>query len=196
MTTLRLALLADGAGDRALVPVLTWALRAVTSQSYFEPSFECRRGEVGREVDRVSLALRPDILFVHRDAEREPLDVRRREIPTTRRGVVRVVPVRMTEAWLLGSESAIRKASGNPNGSMRLEVPSLSKLESLPNPKQILRDLLLFASGHTSPRRRRRFQRDIGQHVLRVAEFTDDFSPLRQLTAYRAFEEELRVALS
>ncbi len=196
MTTLSLALLADGAGDRALLPILSWALRSVAPEArFFEPGFEVRHGELQPEIERVSRALRPDILFVHRDAERESLDVRRGEIPMTKDGIVRVVPVRMTEAWLLIDEKAIRRAAGNPNGHIHLDIPKVSRLESLPSPKETLRDLLLEASEHESPRRRQRFQRDIGRCVHLVADYTEDFSPLRQLTAYRAFESELQQAL-
>jgi hypothetical protein len=36
-----------------------------------------------------------------------------------------VVPVRMTEAWLLADEFAIRSAPGNPNGTQSLDLPDL-----------------------------------------------------------------------
>jgi hypothetical protein len=162
---------------------------------FFEPEFEVRHGELGPEIDRVSLALRPDILFVHRDAEREKLEVRRGEIPVSQAGVVRVVPVRMTEAWLLIDERAIRKAVGNPNGHVDLDLPKASRLEGLADPKSKLRELLLTASERVSPRRQQRFQRDIRRCVHLVAEYTEDFTPLRQLDAYVAFENELRLAV-
>jgi hypothetical protein len=79
MTTLSLALLADGASDRALLPILTWALNDLSPETrFFEPEFEVRRGELAAEIERVSSRLQPDILFVHRDAEREPLELRLR----------------------------------------------------------------------------------------------------------------------
>ena len=196
MTALRLALLAEGAGDRALLPVLTWTLRALALDvSFFEPRFEAKRGELATEIERVSREEAPDILFVHRDADREPLEVRRQEIPMIRDGLVRVVPVRMTEAWLLIDEVAIRKAAGNPNGRVDLDLPRISRLESLPNPKELLRSLLIGASGHTSPRRRQRFQRDVPRCVQLVAEYIQDYTPLRTLAAFRAFESDLSAAL-
>jgi hypothetical protein len=196
MTELSLALLADGASDRALVPVLLWALRCVSpSARFFGPEFEVRHGDLGEAIEGISQKLRPDILFVHRDAERESLETRREEIPMVRSGVVRVVPVRMTEAWFLVDERAIRKAAGNPNGRVDIDLPAVSQLESLPNPKDLLRELLLLASEHASPRRRQRFMRDIGHCVHLVAQYTEDFAPLRQLRAYRAFEEDLRRAV-
>jgi hypothetical protein len=190
-----LALLADGARDRVLVPILIWTLRSVMpSVRFFGPEFEVRREDMGLAIQRVSQALRPDILFVHRDSERDSHRDRLSEIPKAD-GVVRVVPVRMTEAWLLIDEMAIRRAAGNPNGRARIELPKVARLEDVPDPKGMLRQLLLEASEFTSPRRRQRFQRDINRCTHLVAEYTEDFSPLRQLAAYRAFEAELRQAL-
>jgi len=56
--------------------------------------------------------------------------------------VVPAVPVRMTEAWLLFDEAAIRRAAGCPNGSMPLELPSLKTSEDIPDPKTILHEAL------------------------------------------------------
>src|SRR5690606_18674132 len=67
-----------------------------------------------------------DVLVVHRDAERDPVDLRLAEIERARSSariegsLVPVVPVRMTEAWLLFDESAIRRAADNPNGTVDL----------------------------------------------------------------------------
>lgn len=43
-----------------------------------------------------------------------------------------VIPVRMTEAWLLGHELSIRSAAGNPNGSENLELPDLGGWKERP----------------------------------------------------------------
>ena len=104
--------------------------------------------------------------------------------------VVCVVPVRMQEAWLLIDESALRKAAGNPQGRQRLDVPDPKKLEDLPDPKQILHELLHKASGLRG-RRLKRFIRDVGSHVHRVAEQIDNFSLLRDLTAFQQVEHQV-----
>ena len=101
----------------------------------------------------------------------------------------------MTEAWLLIDADAIRHAVGNPNGTVPIELPRPHALERVPNPKALLREALVAASEYTSPRRRKRFQRDIGRLVQNVASRIRDFSPLDSLEAYRAFEDDLRVAL-
>ena len=87
----------------------------------------------------------------------------------------------MTEAWLLSSETAIRRAAGNPNGKMPLGLPTWREWDQKPNPKQILFDALRNASG-LQGRHLSRFREHAARH--RVAELTDDFSPLERLPAF------------
>jgi hypothetical protein len=141
-----------------------------------------------------------DFLFVHRDAEREAPARRREEIIQAAQEagistVICIVPVRMTEAWLLFDESAIRTAAGNPKGDAALKLPSLKRTESEPDPKTILRQALEAAS-ESSGRKLKQFQRDIPSLVPRVAELIEDFSPLRALSAFRAFETDVHRALT
>ncbi|MGO8765191.1 MAG: hypothetical protein ACLQSR_08675 [Limisphaerales bacterium] len=135
-----------------------------------------------------------DILFIHRDAERETLETRNAEIRAAVASAsgsgcalpaVAIVPIRMTEAWLLFDESAIRKAAGNPHGQVALNLPQLNKLESRPNPKKDLQTALQIAS-ELKGRRLKKF--NTTQAFRRIVDFLDDFSPLRQLPAYSAFE--------
>ena len=71
-----------------------------------------------------------DVLFVHRDAEAQLPAFRREEVTRalahTEIPHVPVIPVRMTEAWLLADENAIRRAAGNPNGDEELNLPDIS----------------------------------------------------------------------
>jgi len=195
VTPLRLALLADGSSDHALLRVIEWTLRAQHSNlPISEPGFEVRHGDLGEAVRDVIRVHRPHLVFVHRDAETEALAVRRGEIPEIQHPLVRVVPVRMTEAWLLIDEGAIRLAAGNPNGKMAIALPPPATLESIPNPKALLHSALVQASS-TSGRRQKRFRRDLGLAVQRVAEYVDDFSVLRALEAFRAFETDCREVL-
>jgi hypothetical protein len=81
-------LTSDGTSDRSLIPIINWALeqndqlRDVT----IVPQFYDPRGTMTpsrkleeRLQDAIKLFPR-DVLFVHRDAEREPPEKRRREI--------------------------------------------------------------------------------------------------------------------
>ncbi|HYU32396.1 MAG TPA: hypothetical protein VEW48_09545 [Thermoanaerobaculia bacterium] len=191
----------DGAADRALRPVLEWFLGQLPLLQ--RRGFTVQVAAPGANLrDRLSRAVQEypcDVLFVHRDAEREPREKRVEEI---RRAVVAagvpacvpVVPVRMTEAWLLIEEGAIRRAAGNPNGEVSLPLPRLTSLETVADPKKLLRSCLIQASEKTG-RRLEQFERDLPDRVQRVAELISDFAPLRQLPAFRDFENEAREAL-
>jgi hypothetical protein len=187
------ALVADGTSDQALVPVIRWTLRRLLPDTPLSfVAFMARRSKpVDEFVDKVVRDYQPDIAFVHRDAERASRPERRREIPT-RQGVVAIVPVRMTEAWLLIDETAIRCAASNPRGRMPIRLPPLGSLEGIPDPKATLRELLIQASGQTG-RRLQRFDR--GAAVQRVADFIGSFEPLNRLPAFVAFQAELEDAI-
>jgi hypothetical protein len=205
-TTLRLTLLADGRSDACLLVLLRWLVGGAVHDAQIESVFadlgvvrEPRRTLDARI--RAAVDLYPcDLLFVHRDAESVPAEDRISEI---RRAVdaaatggrwVPVVPVRMTEAWLLVDEPAIRLAAANPSGTVPLDLPPLSRLENLPSPKQALRGALEVASGRTG-RRLEQFRRDMGQHVQRVAQVMQQKEKLRDLAAFKRLEKDTREAL-
>ena len=95
----------------------------------------------------------------------------------------------MQEAWLLFDEVAIRYAANNRFGTIPLQLPPLSAIESRPDPKQDLYELLRRASGLGS-RRLRRFSES--RAAQRVSELTDDFSPLRLVPAFAALEANIK----
>jgi len=136
------------------------------------------------------------LLFVHRDAEGHPPEDRRTEIAALLRTVqiraVPVIPIRMTEAWLLFDESAIRSAAGNPNGTQDLGLPRIDRLEDLPDPKTVLHQALTTASGLNA---RRRGTFPVHQRVHRIADYLDDYSRLDALSAFRSLQEAIRAAL-
>jgi hypothetical protein len=185
---LRIALVADGSSDRMLLPIIEWAIRRRRPDvGVLVTGVRARvGGDLAQAMHSAAAGYTPDLLFVHRDAERMPLEARRREIPTHDGLVVRIVPVRMTEAWLFIDEDAIRRASGNPHGRVRLELPAARKLEGRPDPKALLRELLQTASGPGGPRRLKRLHRDLPELVQRVAHLIGDFSPLQALPAFEA----------
>lgn len=201
MRELTFTLLSDGSSDRALVPVLLWLLRqhlAGVAINHQWADLSHLRKPPKALADRInrSLQIYPcSVLFVHRDAEREPHDKRVTEIRDALSAAeilgtptICVIPVRMQEAWLLHEEQAIRNASGNKAGKMPLDLPSLRNVEQIPDPKQTLFSLLKQASG-LSGRRLQNFRPQA--HIHRVADFIEDFSPLRQLTAFQSLESEI-----
>ena len=206
MNELSYTLLSDGSSDRALQPIIHWALEHNGVEGAIQGEWadlrRLRQPPSGLS-GRIEMAVRLypcDVLFVHRDAERESrqgrVDEIKRAVDTVGwDGVppyVCLVPVRMQEAWLLIDEAAIRHAAGNPSGSMPLRLPSVSSLESLPDPKGVLHDLLREASGLSKSRLRSFSYRSkahaIGRHMK-------DLSVLRNLPAFRSFEDDLRRVL-
>ena len=203
MDDIQYTLISDGSSDRALLPILTWALREKGGVMRISGEWadlrrlphppRCLSERILTAIDLFPC----DLLFIHRDAEGEDPKTRYAEIDNairkaTERGfqapVVCVVPVRMTEAWLLFDESAIRFAAGNPNGKTPLSIPDLSVIEQIRDPKSTLFDLLRKASG-LSGRRLKTF--DMAESRIRITDLIDDFSPLRELCAFQRLEKDI-----
>ena len=136
-----------------------------------------------------------DILFVHRDADSASADARLQEIANAVGEVadtphwVGVVPVRMTEAWLILDEAAIRTAVGNPNGRTPLQLPTPREAERRADPKGILEDAFLAAS-ETTGRRRQKIKRDFGRLRRQLLVNLPIDGPLAQLTSWARFRDD------
>jgi hypothetical protein len=197
---IRYTLLGDGSSDKALMPLLDWLLQKHYEDYSIQSAWadlHLKKGERRlHERIKTSLELYPcDLLFVHRDAENQPMDYRIEEIKAAlmhisdlQKPVVHVIPIRMQEAWLLIDEQAIRWSAGNENGKMPLKLPSLKSIENLPDPKEVLNDLLREASGLN---RRRRSHIPVSRYAQRVAEYIEDFAPLRQLTGFQYLQAQI-----
>jgi hypothetical protein len=94
----------------------------------------------------------------------------------------------MTEAWLLADETAIRSAAGNPNGTAKLSLPDIRRLEDVPHPKAELHSALRTASG-LNTRRLGKFS--VHQRVHRIPDYIDDFSFLDVLPAFRRLQKDI-----
>lgn len=201
MTVLACTLVPDGSSDACLVPIIDWALRHNLPQLEF-------RIEVARYLPPIRAGLRPrvdaalklfpcHILLVHRDAEARPLNQRREEIHRECEGLaidlVAVVPVRMSEAWLLSDEDAIRRAANNPNGKCELDVPPAARWEAIADPKDFLFRILRTAT-ELGARRRARF--NVYGARLRVSQLTSNFAELRSIESFREFEAALGAAIT
>ena len=202
MTELRFTLLADGRGDRCLLRILKWLLQqhlgncAIQEQWADLERLRKRPNDLPGKMTRAMELFPCDILFVHRDAEGQTRESREQEIESARQQILSmqfrhicVIPVRMTEAWIMFDEAAIRRASGNPNGSILLDLPSLNTVENVPDPKDRLHRMLRTAS-ELSGRRLRNLR--LAHAAIRIVDYVDDFSPLRQLPAFQVLEEDVR----
>ncbi len=202
MPVQRFTLVADGTSDGFLLPIIQWTLvcAGVHADAQFADPRRLPKGltlaeKLAHAVDRFPC----EVLFVHRDAETQPLEARLSEIRKAfiearcsgSLPAVALIPVRMSEAWLCLDESAIRKAAGNPAGTIHLSLPKPGNVESVPDPKAKLHEALRIASELNS-RRRKTFS--VHHAVHEVARNITDFSPLRVLPSFRAFEAAVRAA--
>lgn len=142
MNPFRYTLVADGPSDRALLPIINWVLATTPLTAGIAEQmadFRHLTNPPTTLVARIRLALMQypcDLLFIHRDAEAERREVRAEEIRMASEAAaaptwVPVVPVRMTEAWLLIDDGAIRRSADNPNGTARLPLPGIGALEAI-----------------------------------------------------------------
>lgn len=200
---LKYTLIADGSSDKTLLKIIKWSLDNLYPTLPNEGSFADFRflpnppkGLMGKV--KSALILYPyDIVFIHRDAETtnsKIIEQRYNEIRVEIGEVefdktICVVPIKMMEVWLLIDKVAIKKASGNGNFSGEIILPTIKNLENQNQPKMLLHNLLADASG-LKGRNLKKFNPDRAVHL--VAEYIEDFSPLRQLVAFQAFENELR----
>ena len=205
METLRYTLLTDGSSDKTLLNIIKWLIDDLYPQLPCDGSFADLRHipnspQTGDVIQRVICAQNYypfDILFYHRDAEKFDVNTRKKEIlkqiaPTLYSKIVCIIPVRMMETWLLINVDAIKKASGNRNYADIIDLPALKRLESLAKPKEILHELLEKTSG-LKGRRLKTFNVHSAVHL--VAENIKNYSPLRDLSAFREFERDLKTAV-
>lgn len=199
---LRYTLLSDGSSDAALMPILDWLLieNGVSEPIQSQWADLRRLRQPPKELsDRIRVALEfypCDLLFIHRDAEKFGYAERADEIRNALTKLaevhlppnVYVIPVRMTEAWLLFDESAIRFAAGNRSGQNALHLPDVHALESLPDPKADLYSLIREASNMQGRRLKRL---NPGERVRRITTYTNNFAPLRTLDAFRNLEADI-----
>jgi hypothetical protein len=210
MDEIRYTLLADGSSDRALTNIINWLFNDLIPYVPIQSQFaDLTRLPESPQNDRMDLKILKaievypcDILFVHRDSEKtdkETFDLRCKEIDENFEKaeindikLVKIIPVRMTETWLLIDTDAIKLASGNRYGKMNLRLPNNNQLENLAESKTTLHSLIKQASGRKG---RRLDKLNVRQAVHLVAENISDFSPLRKLNAFKTFETELTKVL-
>lgn len=186
---LTFSVVADGGTDRILVPIIQWAIHRLDPEvEILEPLFSKRSGSVREFLCDYDPGVM--LVFVHRDAENRTLEERLGEFEfTDRLKIVPVIPVRMSEAWLLFDGTAIAQAAGRPG--YPVSTPRLSEIERMSDPKKHLDELLLLAAGSPSGRRGRVFRRSIIERRVNVAGYIADYSPLENQMAFRCFQDHL-----
>ncbi|WP_141753309.1 hypothetical protein [Duganella sp. HH101] len=178
------------------MPIIEWLIKEHRPDFGLQGQVATGLSTVDRSLaSRIPAALAScpcDMLFIHRDAEGESIELRLCEIEDAAQvhnaDYVPIVPVRMTEAWLFSDEAAIRSAAENLRGNMTLNLPAKKTWERLADPKGVLFETLVIASGKQgralakfNPHRQRRL----------VTQRTHDFSGLRGLPSFDEFESQL-----
>lgn len=195
-------LLHEGPSDAGLVSVLETLL----AEAGFDEVYGEAHLKTG-SVEDTLVSMAEDLqcfhfVFVHRDADRAGRDARVAEIVRSAANitwpeddeprVVPIVPVTMTEAWLLLDETAIRTVCGNPRGTEALNLPKPREIEGIADPKTLLFDVLRKAA----PRRGRRriTDREVGSWRSRLLERLDVHGPVQELSAWKALEQDIAEA--
>ncbi|PPK95932.1 uncharacterized protein DUF4276 [Kineococcus xinjiangensis] len=198
---------AEGSSDAPLAEIVTRLFldRGVRLR-ISAPDFTLLGERVGRDVaSRVRAGCRlmqgrPDVIILHRDTDTADVAARQEEMRQAldacqlESHLVPVIPMRMTEAWLLLDEEAIRRAAGNPAGREPLHLPSAAEVERRADPKALLREVLLAASGERG-RRRERVAKRFEQQRRLLLENLDCEGPVTRLSAWQQMLEGIdRVA--
>ncbi|MEZ3181069.1 hypothetical protein KYY02_20950 [Streptomyces pimonensis] len=142
-----------------------------------------------------------DLVIIHRDSDGNPPERRRSEIAEAVNEVspglahVPVIPVRMLEAWLLLNQAAIREVAGNPNGKVALDLPKPARVESVPDPKALLKQAIATASEEKG-RRLEKLRRRFPENRARLLQMLDREGPVQQLASWQSFTHDLRESLS
>lgn len=201
-------LVCEGSSDRFLLPHLeALCVRAGAAEALGDaPDLGLLPDPPGKAIEeQAAAALRQagdvHLLFAHQDADRRDPEEVRRHIDARLGEIagcpphVCVVPVQELEAWLLIDEQAIRAVAGRPRGTLPLDLPEHAKIESTPNPKEVLRAALAAASEATGARRRR--VRDaFGEHRAMLFQRLDIDGPIQSLPAWKCLVRDVQRAVA
>lgn len=141
-----------------------------------------------------------DVIVVHRDADNAGREQRVAEIEAAVAHVfpasacVPVIPVRMTEAWLILDEPLIRTVAGNPRGTTTLNLPKPANAERDADPKARLWQILT-AAADVKGRRLKQFSQGISELRRQLLERTDPYGPVSELSSWKSFDSDLRAAI-
>lgn len=206
MKELKYTLIADGRSDMTLLKIIKWSLDdlyPMLPNDGCYADFKYLKEPPRKLKDKVLAAKQYypfDILFIHRDAEsvHARMIIQRTqeiniELPEDDKDrIICIIPVKKMETWLLIDEDAIKKAAHNRNYKGSINLPLIRTLEKESQPKDLLHTLLKETSG-LKGRNLNKFNTERKVHL--VAEYIEDFSPLRNLFAFQAFEAELKRAV-
>ena len=199
-------LVTEGSDDRVLMSPIDWLLEQYCgvqfSGQWANPvALDDASRDMTVRMTQVGRYYPADLFFVHRDTDISTREHREDEIRAALEAsgcaqpVICVIPVRMTEAWLLFDEDAIRRAADRANGRVGLGLPSVAEVQRRANPKEILESKLVLASELTG-RRLAQFRAEMSRRKSLVATNIDDFAPLRRHDSFARMEQDIRSVLA
>jgi len=207
-------LVCEGSSDSALVhhirKLLTKKCGATEADGNSFYHGTCLIKKMEQELELSSV---PDLIFVHRDADyyrntdAAGAEKRYQEIKNAVMSVkhkykykytdryVGIVPVRMTEAWLLVNECEIRRVAGQPRSRHDLHLPAVQRIEKIPDPKELLKKALSRAGLPKGVRRKKDFEQNFTQHRRQLIENLPVEGPLEHLRSWARFRDDTKEAL-
>ncbi|MCG8925544.1 DUF4276 family protein [Lentzea sp. CC55] len=204
--TVSILFLGEGISDSGLVPqVELCAARLNIEIAVTDPDLGRLRNPPGNAVaDKIRASIEIggtyDLIVVHRDADRDGHEARFKEISSAVAATApdtpftTVIPVRMTEAWLLTNEEELRQVAGSPKGKVPLDLPHPSRIETVPDPKKLLKEKLAIASG-LSGRKLSKFNDRFSQHRRQLLERLDPTGSVCSVPSWNRFISELEAGL-
>ena len=139
-----------------------------------------------------------DIFCIHTDCDKQKPEAARNSrihplLPLFEDAkiVVPIVPIHMTEAWLLADKALLKEQLGTDKSDQELGIAR--KPETIANPKVCLNEAIRKAEAHQTKRQRRR-GRKLGELYEDISRDID-LQQLERLKAYQQFIEDLTKAL-
>jgi len=203
----RFLLVCEGASDGALVRHIRALLIQHGATEADGSSFHYGTSLIEKVKQGLDLSAEPDLLFIHRDADHHRnipaagAKKRYEEIATSVQSAshgsryVGIVPVCMTEAWLLLNECEIRRVAGKPRGRDDLDLPAVQNIENIANPKRLLKEVLLRAGSPKGSRREKNFKNNFGEHRRQLIENLPVGGGLEHLDSWVRFRDDTVAAL-
>jgi hypothetical protein len=148
--------------------------------------------EIIRSLDLEQQSL--DFVVVHCDADSKDPEMRIAKIRDAliEKGIIGipVVPVQMTEAWLLTDADAIRTVVGRPSKQTDLQLPAISRIEHTHDPKRTLFNALREASD-TTGRDRKKLNSNLGEYRRRLLQRIDIDGEVNRLSSWKRMVEDV-----
>jgi hypothetical protein len=111
--------------------------------------------------------------------------------------LIPLIPVQMTEAWMLADGKALLNTIGADRSSQSPRLPKVSEIERDANPKHTLNEILRTANLNRSSSKRSSYRRklDVNDCYEPLASIID-LSKLALVPSYKAFRNDLTEALA